>query len=279
MSLAHFLAWSAVAFQTPLGYPRTSVLGSCRRTGLASCSATADVQISKARNEGDLRDASHFFVNAFWSASTSTESAPALSENQRGELARMQLIDMEERYSELVGTRRLKSTLLIARMDDEIVGCCGCELAVVERAAMRVLPRSKGEAIFKNAFAELGGRARNELRKASLQELSARLLPPGFEVQPVLSNLACDPSRRGTGLGRVLCERCEDASLEWGYDSILLQVEECNNAGRKLYEKLGYTEAWNDGDATATRVQTEGGKLELVSVPTSLIGLSKPLSG
>lgn len=206
---------------------------SSRRGGPAVCTAVngADVVISKARNEGDLCDASHFFVGAFWSASTSTESLPALSENQMGELARMQLVDMEERYSELVGTRRLKSTLLIARIGDEIVGCCGCELAVVETAAMRVLPRSRGEAIFKSAFAELGGRARNELRKAPLEELAQRLLPPELEVRPVLSNLACDPSRRGVGLGRLLCERVEEAAREWGYDSMLLQVEECNVAG------------------------------------------------
>ena len=96
---------------------------------------------------------------------------------------------------------------------------------------MRVLPRSRGEALFKSAFAELGARARSELRKAPLDELAFKLLSPGLEVRPVLSNLACDPSRRGSGLGRLLCERCEEAVREWGFNSMLLQVEECNSAG------------------------------------------------
>ena len=206
----------------------------------------------------------------------------ALSRRQREEITRQQLADMEERYAELVGARRLESQLLVSRGGGgEIVGCVGCELAVVHYAAAAVLPRRKGEAIFKEALGEVGARERNLLRKMPLAQLAASVLPAGHIVCPVLSNLAVASAARRTGLARVLCEACEAAALEWGFGAIMLQVEEENTPARGLYTKLGYVEMWRVRDAPATRVEVDpdGGGCRLQTTSTTLIAMCKPLSG
>ena len=47
---------------------------------------------------------------------------------------------------------------------------------------------------------------------------AATLLPPGHFLCAVLSNLAVSPNIRRGGLGRQLCERCEEAAREWGFN-------------------------------------------------------------
>ena len=58
----------------------------------------------------------------------------ALTAAQRSQLESQQLDDMEARYAELVGKRRLESALWVARdpASSAIIGCVGCEVAVVK---------------------------------------------------------------------------------------------------------------------------------------------------
>ena len=241
-----------------------------------------ELDVRAARSEQALRVAADFFVGAFWAAATS--HAPTdLNSAQLGELADLTLQDMEDRYAELVGARRLKSALLVARRspDGPVVGCVGCELAVVsrfidmnDRLVERVETRKRGEAMFAAELAELGGRARNELRGMPLQLLATALLEDGTTVEPVLANLAVASSERGTGLGVELCARVDDLAKEWGFGSVLLQVEEGNVAARKLYEKVGYKEVWRDEQATATRAAGGGDSL-LTSEGVTLINMRK----
>ena len=57
---------------------------------------------------------------------------------------------------------------------------------------------------------------------------------------PYLSNLAVDPSYRRLGVGSSLLIRCEQVSLEWGFQDLYLHVLENNYHACQLYFKLAY---------------------------------------
>ena len=151
-----------------------------------------------ARGDAALDEAAAFFVDAFWSASTAAKSVD-LTAKGRAELTGKQRDDMEERYGELVGARRLKSALLLARRaDGSIAGCIGLEVAVLVRARAQhhptvpiarlraqqpllscgcswqsvmdqvVVPRNRGEAMFRAELDAMSGRERNQYRKMPL---------------------------------------------------------------------------------------------------------------
>lgn len=98
--------------------------------------------VSTARSAQTLDEAAAFFVDAFWEASTSMAEPVKLTPRGRRALIEKQRVDMRERYGELVGVRRLKSELLVARSaDGTIAGCIGLELAVLSVFDRTVLPR------------------------------------------------------------------------------------------------------------------------------------------
>merc|ERR1712178_104621 len=111
---------------------------------------------------------------------------------------------------------------------------------------MKVLRREEGEGLFTNALSAMGGRERNEYRKLPLQELATSLLPEGFFVWPVLSNLAVSSACRGQGLGKLICEQCAQQAADWGFGGLMLVVEENNTPARSLYQSLGYGDVWRD---------------------------------
>ena len=74
--------------------------------------------------------------------------------------------------------------------------------------------------------------------RALPQSSDLRHRPP--RLQQLLANLAVAPATRGTGLGRALCEQCEEAARDWGLAAVMLQVEEANEPARGLYESVGY---------------------------------------
>jgi hypothetical protein len=56
------------------------------------------------------------------------------------------LRDLQDRYGQLLGERKLKSALLVMRDEaGAIEACCGVELAVADTQAAETLPRTEGE--------------------------------------------------------------------------------------------------------------------------------------
>ncbi len=61
------------------------------------------------------------------------------------------------------------------------------------------------------------------------------------DLEPYLCNLCIAPAYRRRGLGRKLCQICEEIVLkEWKRDRIYLHVENKNLAAQSLYSKSGY---------------------------------------
>jgi len=58
----------------------------------------------------------------------------------------------------------------------------------------------------------------------------------------LLENVALDPSRRGTGLGRALLRLAEAEARSEGFDSIYLYTHEKMTENRAMYAKIGYAE-------------------------------------
>ncbi len=65
-----------------------------------------------------------------------------------------------------------------------------------------------------------------------------RVTGDGFSIE----NVAVDPSRQGTGVGRVLLEFAEDEARRAGFDSIYLYTHELMIENRALYSRIGYVE-------------------------------------
>ena len=57
-----------------------------------------------------------------------------------------------------------------------------------------------------------------------------------------IDNVAVDPSRRGTGLGRALLELAEAEARRAGFDSIYLYTHERMVENLALYSRIGYVE-------------------------------------
>jgi ribosomal protein S18 acetylase RimI-like enzyme len=57
-----------------------------------------------------------------------------------------------------------------------------------------------------------------------------------------IDNVAVDPSRRGTGLGRTLLELAEAEARRAGFDSVYLYTHEAMVENLELYSRIGYAE-------------------------------------
>jgi ribosomal protein S18 acetylase RimI-like enzyme len=58
----------------------------------------------------------------------------------------------------------------------------------------------------------------------------------------VVNNVAVDPSRQGTGVGRALLEHAEAEARNAGFDSIYLYTHERMRENLELYRRIGYVE-------------------------------------
>jgi len=225
-------------------------------------------------NEAQVGEAADFFVDGFWLAGTTTAEVQ-LSDNERSQMVKLSSDDMMGRYGDLVGQRRLRSKLYVARDSaGALVGCVGVEAAMVDMVDRRVLSRTQGEALFAREFAAMGGAERGLYRKMSVAELTAELLPE-YKVFGLLANLAVAPSTRRSGLARRLCAQCDTVAAEWGMPAISLQVDSTNVAANSLYAALGYTEIWRS-ETPALRLRPGQGEL-LAPEPTTLITMAKGL--
>jgi ribosomal protein S18 acetylase RimI-like enzyme len=84
-----------------------------------------------------------------------------------------------------------------------------------------------------------------------------RVSDEGFLVD----NVAVDPSRQGTGVGRALLERAEVVAREAGFDSIYLYTHERMAENLALYTRIGYVECDRrlHGDARVVYLRKELG--------------------
>ena len=219
----------------------------------------------------DIDVCSKFMTESFWEKGTTVSRAAGemLDAKVRSALQQEQLRDLQDRYGKLTGERKLKSALVVLRDDSgDIEACCGVEIAVADTDVFELLPRAEGESLLKGGLASLGGRARNELRGQPIQVVAGRVLPEGYALIPVLSNLAVRQSSRGKGLAKEVCQRVEVISGSWGFRELMLLVEEGNAPACKLYESLGYTRVWTRQVSAVRPAIDDAGALVSEKVPT-----------
>jgi len=264
---AETTATATIAAPAPASFPSPS----------PSTPSPAAERMSVTDEYLEIEECSKFFVQSFWEKGTTEVGAVELNGAQRKAVEEEQGRDMKDRYGKLLGDRKLKSALVIMRDESgQIEGCCGVELAVADTDAFKPLPRSDGENMLKGGLAALGGRARNELRGKPVQFVAASVLPDGYALIPVLSNLAVCEKSRGRGLARQLARRCEVISASWGFSEMMLLVEEGNGPARNLYESLGYQRIWTR-DVPATRISQDGKGGSLTMERVSTLAMAKAL--
>lgn len=239
--------------------------------GAAAAEAAApQSSVSIATTTADLSRAAEFFVDNFWMPQASEGFEP--TEQQRTGLVAQQLADFEERYGELMGTRRLSSALLLQEDDaGDVIGAVSIELTLINVQAEATVARKAAEAMFKERIGGLGPKQRRELKDFNIQDLCAELLSEEFEVLPVLSNLCVAASARRQGLGQSLYGAAANLVAMWGFFELWLQVEAANAPARRLYEgKLRFEEEWTDRGARALRIDEADpeGSFKEVAVPT-----------
>jgi ribosomal protein S18 acetylase RimI-like enzyme len=70
----------------------------------------------------------------------------------------------------------------------------------------------------------------------------------------LIDNVAVDPGRQGTGVGRALLEEAEVAARRAGFNSIYLYTHEKMTENLTLYARIGYVEYDRRVDEGHTRV-------------------------
>jgi len=239
-----------------------------RRSSLLNAVASLETfDGTKGIAESTINKAANFMMGSFWGV---PEGNPNLLAEQ--------ISDLEVRFGEIMGKRKLFSNLIIARgADNEIAGIVGVEVALLDLVDMNILNYKQSEKIVKNAVASLGPKERRMYKDSSIEELVAELpsLAGNYEAVAVLANLCVSPSARGMGLGEKLCSAVEDVVSDWGMGRILLKVEGENVPAKKLYEKLGFVEECTDEYAITLRPDLENGCFK--EIPCSMLTLSKSL--
>lgn len=138
-----------------------------------------------------------------------------IPKGQRNELARLEADDLSKRYGDRVGKPKFPSALLVLEEDEEIIGCVGIDpQELVQNRFSRWKPGSDGDVVY------------------------------------VLSNLAIRTDKRKKGYAKDLVNQCETLVKEWNFKEMYLLVDSANQPARKLYKKLGYSDIFEDEDAT-----------------------------
>ena len=247
-----------------------------------------------------MKELSSFFVDSFWVASTTFGDVP-LSSSERSSLAKEMAKDFTQRYGNSweapgrtvgAGGRLFKSRLLLARGPDAaIIGCVGVEAALVDPLSKTVVTAAQAEALVCVELANMddaeGLSCREVYDTGGIAALASTLFP---EYQPLgmLTNLAIAPSQRRSGIGRELCECCEQGAAQWKLPGMLLQVEEANVGALGLYTQMGYEEIYRSSESLALRLRpgasTLASKLLIVEsealleeVPSTVLTLAKQI--
>lgn len=87
---------------------------------------------------------------------------------------------------------------------------------------------------------------------------------PVRDERPYLANLSVRPASRRQGVGRRLVHACEEMVRSWGYDELILQVEDSNQHARNLYRDMGYIDLYTD--ATGRKYELSGMSIKNVRI-------------
>ncbi len=217
-----------------------------------------------------IHSSSAFMMDAFWGVTSG--DAGLLAEQKS---------DLETRFGEILGKRKLFSSLILARSEDgagdDIEGLVGVEVGLLDLTSKDILSYKESEKVITNAVASLGPKQRRQFKDSSIEELVAELpdLNGNYEAVAVLANLCVSQSARGKGIGGNLCEGVETVVRDqWSMHKIMLKVEADNTPARKLYGKLGFVEDWTNEGSTALR-PTEGGSFD--EITCDIVLMSKTL--
>ena len=84
---------------------------------------------------------------------------------------------------------------------------------------------------------------RNSVTVAERDDAPVGLIALGVDDEGFfIDNVAVHPSRRGTGLGRVLLQFAEAEARRAGFDAIHLYTHEKMSENLALYSRIGYVE-------------------------------------
>ena len=240
-----------------------------------------------------------FFVDSFWAAGT-TSGQVELTTRERKGLAKRMRTDFDERYSSSWAKPRQTNPLFPARMllasDDvrsppSISGCVGIEAALLNPFTRQLLTRAQSEMLLRSELDAMDGDEYQQHASLSRAAL-VQALYPEWQCLALLTNLAVAPSRRRSGIARMLCAYCEDGcASRWHLPAVLLQVEETNGAAIALYRALGFEELWRESDVPSVRLDPGAGTLAsallmvendetlLTTEPSTVITMAKSVSG
>ncbi|KAJ1418319.1 acyl-CoA N-acyltransferase, partial [Ochromonadaceae sp. CCMP2298] len=138
---------------------------------------------------------------------------PDVPNGQRKELARLELIDLRDRYGSTVGKRKFPAALIVAEEDEEVVGCVGLDCQLFDQKGRKFSKLKPGVVVDSNGMSDRG------------------------EVAVVLSNLAVRVDKRGQGVASQLIGVCEDFAGQWQREAVYLLVDSENAGAQKLYKK------------------------------------------
>ncbi|KAL9185338.1 hypothetical protein ACHAXT_003115 [Thalassiosira profunda] len=233
-------------------------------------------------SEASIQQAAEFLVDSFWLGSPQqlvVSASSDVSEAARSSLVSTQAQDLNGKYGERMGKRKLDALILAATDeggDGAFAGLVTLEVRLLDRRS-DILSADASEFKLTQAVAALGPKQRREYKDASVIDIANALLPPDISAVCSLSNLCVSPSARRKGIAENLCNEAERfAKKDLGFDEIYLRVESENEAAKRLYEeKLGYEQTMDVEAATALRV--DGNKGEFVEVTSDIVVLKKKI--
>jgi len=221
-----------------------------------------------------IRTVSEFMMGSFWGV----EQADT---DKYSGLLMEQMNDLNERFGEIMGKRRLQTQLILASKQNgqgSIEGSVGVEIALLDLKNFDVLSYSQSEKVLNGAVASLGPKERRLYKNYTIVDLVAGLPALGeqYEAVAVLANLCVSPASRGNGVGEKLCKEIETAvGKDWGIGKIALKVEAENVPARKLYAKLGYKEIIKKENSVTLRPDFDSGKFQ--EIPCAMLTVTKTL--
>lgn len=253
-----------------------NVIPSCypERTRLWSTGSSSDTVFESfdGTNGVDkklIKNVSQFMMESFWGVEAGTDKYSALLAEQEE--------DLNERFGEILGRRKLQTQLIVGRKQERMEGSVGVEVALLDLKQDDILSYSQSEKTLNDAVAALGPKERRQYKDCTIVALVAGLPTLGgqYEAVAVLANLCVSSASRGNGVGQKLCKEVESVVKDWGIGKIALKVEAGNTPARNLYTKLGYKEDVSRDDSITIRPDLENGNFQ--EMPCTMLILTKTL--